>query len=525
MRMTIRWHAAAMGIMTLLSSACLEPGSGRPMDGDASDTLAGIPSPEVQPEPLACTAGQWLCLDPSTTALCAATGVGYDQTLSCAEGVACSALTGACGGAPCEPGSSICVDDGAYVLCHESGTDWEPESVSCPEDGLCHLGACVACLPGSTTCADGVSVSVCAPGGAGHNPPIPCPSGHVCLPSDGVCVEAACAPGEIKCMDSHTFIQCTEVGDAWLPLATCELGSLCVDGGCAVCPLGATYCADEVTQMSCDETSVDGYAANTCGPYKTCHEPQGICAWGPWPCMPGLPDCVDQLTVDECALDGSAWAGIPEECPEGKVCNFGTCVEAECQANVMFLVDRSGSMQGQLWEDVLTSLGVVIHGNRAFRYGIRFFPPTDGPYVDGPPEPHLPLGVLNSFAVLLNLFTDWAPDGNTPMVGMLSAIAADPDAFFEGDPGALVVLTDGQPGCWPSPGICHANLVEATESLWDGNGIRLFPIGFAYGGDVGYLDTIAMHGGSGLSHHIAAADASQLTDVLMAIVDELDECD
>jgi len=207
------------------------------------------------------------------------------------------------------------------------------------------------------------------------------------------------------------------------------------------------------------------------------------------------------------------------------VCNFGACVSDECQANVMFLVDRSGSMQGEKWYEVLNSIGEVIHGNRSFRYGIRFFPPTDGPVDKQPPGPHLPLGGLNSYAVLLNLFSDWYPEGNTPLTTMLQRIVEHVDLFFDGNPGALVLLTDGEPGCWPSAAICDANLISATESLWYDAGVRTYPIGFAFGGDTSFLDTIAQHGATELESHIAAKDAADLTLALEAIVDQLDECD
>lgn len=472
-----------------------------------------------------CTPAERFCLDPQTSAFCDEAGTGHGLPQTCESGEVCSAVTGYCGMTACEPGTWKCAGSDARRECHESGTDWLEEKVPCSDAGLCLQGECVGCVPGTTRCHDGASVEVCAPDGFGYMPPTQCAFGQGCPEEVGACVDTLCVPGTVQCTSQETFTECNSAGDAWSTIAPCPTGTLCMDGACEECPSGQSYCLDEKTQMTCDAETPLGYVSHTCGPYQICLPEVGHCEWGSSPCVAGAPDCIDAVTFDQCLEDGSDWYGAPETCSEGEVCNFGACVSEDCQANIMFLVDRSGSMKGEKWGAVLESIGEVIHGNRSFRYGVRFFPPTDGPVEKGPPGPHLPLGVLNSYSVLFNLFTDWYPEGNTPLTTMLDRIVQHTGNFFEGNPGALILLTDGEPGCWPSAEICDANLISATESLWYDSGIRTYPIGFAFGGDTSFLDTIAQHGGTELEAHIAAKDAAALTEALEAIVDELDECE
>ena len=472
-----------------------------------------------------CTPSERFCLDVHTSAFCDESGTGHGLPQTCETDEVCSAVSGYCGLTACEPGTWTCAGSTARRVCHESGTDWVSEKVPCEGGGLCLQGECVGCVPGSTRCHDGASMEVCAPDGFGYLPATECEFGQGCPEEVGSCVDTLCVPGTVQCTNQQTFTECMPNGDAWSTIAPCPTGTLCIDGGCEACPSGQSYCVDENTQMTCDADAPLGYVSHTCGPYQICLPEVGHCEWGTSPCVAGAPDCIDSVTFDQCMDDGSSWAGIPESCPENEVCNFGACVSKDCQANIMFLVDRSGSMQGEKWGAVLESIGEVIHGNRSFRYGVRFFPPTDGPAEKGPPGPHLALGVLNSYSVLLNLFTDWYPEGNTPLTTMLDRIVQHTGNFFEGNPGALILLTDGEPGCWPSAEICDANLISATESLWYDSGIRTYPIGFAFGGDTSFLDTIAQHGGTGLDAHIAAKNAAALTEALEAIVYELDECE
>lgn len=483
------------------------------------------PSEWEQEDGFDCEPSERFCLDRYTSAFCDESGAGHGLPQTCESDEVCSEVSGYCGLTACEPGSWTCAGSTSRRVCHESGTDWVEEKTPCPNDGLCLQGECVGCVPGTTRCHDGASVETCAPDGFGYMPATECDFGQGCPQDVGSCVDTLCVPGTVQCTNQQAFTECNPNGDAWTTIAPCPAGTLCIDGGCEACPSGQSYCLDESTQMTCDASEPLGYVSHTCGPYQICLPEVGHCEWGDSPCVSGAPDCIDAMTFDQCLEDGSSWAGVPENCSDGEVCNFGACVSEDCQANIMFLVDRSGSMQGEKWGAVLESIGEVIHGNRSFRYGVRFFPPTDGPIEKGPPGPHLALGVLNSYSILLNLFTDWYPEGNTPLTTMLDRIVQHTGNFFEGNPGALILLTDGEPGCWPSAAICDANLISATESLWYDSGIRTYPIGFAFGGDTSFLDTIAQHGGTGLESHLAAEDAAALTEALEAIVHELDECD
>ena len=76
----------------------------------------------------------------------------------------------------------------------------------------------------------------------------------------------------------------------------------------------------------------------------------------------------------------------------------------------MFLVDRSGSMRREVGR-CAESIGEVIHGNRSFRYGVRFFPPTDGPAEKGL-RPPFAAGCAQQLLRVVQPLHDWYPEGN-----------------------------------------------------------------------------------------------------------------
>ena len=61
-------------------------------------------------------------------------------------------------------------------------------------------------------------------------------------------------------------------------------------------------------------------------------------------CDRGERRCVDRETIEFCKPDQTGWLD-PQAYPGTQICTDGACVGAQCFPGVMFLVDRSTSMQ------------------------------------------------------------------------------------------------------------------------------------------------------------------------------------
>lgn len=162
--------------------------------------------------------------------------------------------------------------------------------------------------------------------------------------------EPACDPAnaDLVCGENETVLECIEIGGCpvWSEKFECPpQRPVCQTGSCVeennscnnLCTPGAEpRCKDAQTVEECDDHDGDG-----------CFEWGGesVCSDG-WSCDPSVgecapPDCSDECTLGdtqcsedqirtcETAADGCRKLSPPEDCPAGRVCESGACVEQQ----------------------------------------------------------------------------------------------------------------------------------------------------------------------------------------------------
>ncbi len=241
---------------------------------------------------------------------CAGLGCGEFCGLdcgSCGKGKVChkyQCCTPDCDGKTCGP-------DGCGGQCG-----------SCPGNGDCVLGNCVACQPK----CDGKS---CGPDGCGGECG-DCPDPKVC--AQGKCLDSLCAGqcggGPFKDgagKDCYCDDQCTELGD-------------CCAGACVACPDNKGCCKPSCEGKKCGDNGCGG----ACG---VCPE-GGLCTNGQ------CPACKVDCAGKTCGPDGCG--GSCGSCPTGKDCNSGTCTcpltkDTICCDKSLCLLDSCGQVGPPLY--------------------------------------------------------------------------------------------------------------------------------------------------------------------------------
>ena len=253
-------------------------------------------------------------------------------------------------------------------------------------------------------------------------------------------------------------------------------------------------------------------------------------------CERGERRCIDRDTIEFCKPDQTGWLD-PQACPGTQICTDGACVGAQCFPGVMFLVDRSTSMQ-EHWGTLQRSISNVISANDTIRYGLSVFPS------DANPDDGL-IGQLDGCGIGFEWpniamtddpgtqFYDWFDNnnvrGSTPLEEAVKHMANNSELFWsEDEAGYLVILTDGSDTCTGNEDSCGAYCVAEylavhTRALLRKN-IKTFVIGYNYESLPIELDAIASNGGTSFDSHVAAGDEQALTGVFQEFLLEIKEC-
>ena len=253
-------------------------------------------------------------------------------------------------------------------------------------------------------------------------------------------------------------------------------------------------------------------------------------------CERGDRRCVDSTTIEFCRPDQTDWLD-PQACLDGQQCVDGACVGAQCFPGVMFLVDRSTSMEPH-WGTLQRSISNVIGANPTVRYGLSVFPS------DAEPDSGL-IGQLDGCGVGFEwpnipitddpgaAFYDWFENnpvrGSTPLEEAIKHMAQNTELFWSTDEaGYLVILTDGSDTCTGNEDSCGAYCVAEylavhTRALLRKN-VKTFVIGYNYDSLPIELDAIAANGGTSFSAHVAAGNEQALTGVFQEFLLEIKEC-
>jgi hypothetical protein len=245
-------------------------------------------------------------------------------------------------------------------------------------------------------------------------------------------------------------------------------------------------------------------------------------------------------------------------------CSPGSITLVKADPTVMFVLDRSGSMGGQLgttngnqsrWQILTAALTSALPPvNLTMEVGALLFPTGSGGRnqmsCNVASTPDLEPELLN-VPILLALMLDNTPAGETPTSDALnSAATALGNVRAATNARALVLATDGAPNCnaMLDPSTCRcANAtndracsnstmcLDATRTVdtiasIEERGIPTFVIGIETGGDADFTDVLndmATAGGrpqSGAQKYYAGDSEADLTSALVAIRNQVGAC-
>lgn len=206
---------------------------------------------------------------------------------------------------------------------------------------------------------------------------------------------------------------------------------------------------------------------------------------------------------------------------EGGAC-FATGAEARrIPLDIIFLVDRSGSMAGPKWEGTRTALTSFFNdpASTGLGVGMVYFPAAKADVCTPQSYAQLdvPIGSLPTNAFDLTNSIPASPLGtSTPTYGGLNGALLAATAYQDAHPNHKVILvlaTDGDPtGCLPTEIDLIAGLAQNARNY---NGVKTYVIG-VQGSTIANLNKIAEAGGTN-----AAYDITQDINEFSAKIEEI----
>lgn len=230
-------------------------------------------------------------------------------------------------------------------------------------------------------------------------------------------------------------------------------------------------------------------------------------------------------TAGDDGLDDGASGGIPKfDIGNGGTGSDVVCEELSLSAepippDVMLVLDRSGSMQGNRWNDLLQATETLLNQyNAQVNFGARFLPSIDGGSDCGYNQlVEVPVAAQNAQAIIDEM-NGTNPSGNTPYLPALQAAFVQLRSLGP-DRGAPVVIlvADGETnGCSDAAQI----RTELADQFAADPSIPTYAI--SVGGQVNDLSGFAMSGGTG--NYIATDNLAELTAAIDQILNEVISC-
>jgi hypothetical protein len=253
---------------------------------------------------------------------------------------------------------------------------------------------------------------------------------------------------------------------------------------------------------------------------------------------------VEAFDVDaSIAMDGGRDAGLDAGPDAGLVCVPGEVALQASELDVVFVIDRSGSMdlaydgdptfpgEPTRWEILESAMAsaLVTFDDARIAVGAKFFPSRSRRFEPDPCAVHegldVSIGPRHTTGVLAQ-FAMWNPAGGTP-IG--PAIEEATDALAPRADGSraqfIVLATDGAPSCDES---AEMLVVDAIRRAHDEHDIDVLVVGIASGVEELALDQFAQLGGRprvGEEHAFYdARDPELLTSLLQDITRDLASC-
>lgn len=185
-----------------------------------------------------------------------------------------------------------------------------------------------------------------------------------------------------------------------------------------------------------------------------------------------------------------------------------TSAEAErVPLDILFLIDRSGSMSGSKWIGTKKALTTFFNDPKSIKIGagLSYFPNflPDSCLADGYKTLDVPIAPLpgNAFA-LTNSMPEDATGYGTPTYAALNGVLMAATAYQDAHPKHKVIVvlaTDGDPYiCEPTSITLIAELAKSARNY---NGVRTYVIGVS-GSILSNLDKIAVGGGTDAAYDV-----------------------
>ncbi|MEZ4447992.1 MAG: vWA domain-containing protein [Nannocystaceae bacterium] len=246
-------------------------------------------------------------------------------------------------------------------------------------------------------------------------------------------------------------------------------------------------------------------------------------------------------TTTTTTTDGSTTDGKVEPCQVEE-----TPIEP-IPSDVLFVLDKSGSMSMQLWDhdnNLQTpnvtrwkSLynvveGVVTKFDDKLNFGAKLFPKIDaGSYVEQgaceiDPGVEVPVAPNNAVALLAGIpGPDFMVLGGTPSYQALDAGFTYVNTLMTGLDAAVIFITDGEISCDNPP----AAAIAAISDAWDKQGVPTYVVGIDVDAQTSaQLDQFAVAGGKPLKNgpykFYQATDQIELEAAMQSILDDTVSC-
>jgi hypothetical protein len=231
---------------------------------------------------------------------------------------------------------------------------------------------------------------------------------------------------------------------------------------------------------------------------------------------------------------------VAEEDTGGNGTVLPTCGEDQIEvqepvapASVLIVMDRSGSMEGEKWDQTQAAIGQVLEVHGPYiEFGLMMFPKEKGG-CSLPALPDVPFA-LNNGPTIVDAMKAIGTGGNTPTGGALEAALGVFAQTQTTGQKVLIVATDGKPNCAQDCGKCgcafgcdflcfnedacaEGEVFDAVKSMSQ-QGIPTYVVGIAGSGEAkDTLNEMAELGGTALPGAVKYYDTANGGDLATAL--------